>query len=58
MLPYRFSFLFSFVLIVMAYRAWTLLDCFRKRYLFVILPVCLGIILCGWGWRAACAGCS
>ena len=40
MLPYRFSFLFSFVLIVMAYRAWTLLDCFRKRYLFVILPVC------------------
>lgn len=49
MLPYRFSFLFSFVLIVMAYRAWTLLDCFRKRYLFVILPVCLGIILCGLG---------
>ena len=49
MLPYRFSFLFSFVLTVMAYRAWTLLDCFRKRYLFVILPVCLGIILCGLG---------
>ena len=55
MLPYRFSFLFSFVLISMAFRAYTQLRCFRKRYLFVILPVCLALIFCGYGledgWR-------
>ena len=29
MIPYRFSFLFSFVLLYMAYRAWTLRESFR-----------------------------
>ncbi|MBE6950194.1 MAG: hypothetical protein E7451_02530 [Ruminococcaceae bacterium] len=29
MIPYRFSFLFSFVVLYMAYRAWTLRDSFR-----------------------------
>lgn len=34
MLPYRFSFLFSFVVIAMAYRALSLLESYRGRYLF------------------------
>lgn len=43
MLPYRFSFLFSFVLISMAYRAWTLLEQPKLWHLFVLLP--LGALL-------------
>lgn len=39
MLPYRFSFLFSFVTICMAYRAYTLMDEFKKWYLFIIVPI-------------------
>lgn len=39
MLPYRFSLLFSFVLIAMAYRAWRMMDGFRPRHLFFIVPV-------------------
>ncbi len=39
MLPYRFSFLFSFVLIAMAYRAWLLMDDFNRKYLFAIIPL-------------------
>ena len=49
MLPYRFSFLFSFVLLSMAYRAYCHLDSFKFRHLAVIIPICLGIILCGFG---------
>ena len=45
MLPYRFSFLFSFVLIGMAFRAYTLMDDFKPRYLFAIVPVA-GLLLC------------
>ena len=45
MLPYRFSFLFSFVLIAMAYRALGLIDDFKKRYLGVMVPVGLLIIV-------------
>lgn len=41
MLPYRFSFLFSFVLIAMAYRAFTLLQSFRARCLFPVAAVVL-----------------
>ncbi|MBE6985381.1 MAG: hypothetical protein E7434_07240 [Ruminococcaceae bacterium] len=39
MLPYRFSFLFSFVLIAMAYRAYTLMDDFKLIHLTAILPI-------------------
>ena len=39
MLPYRFSFLFSFVTICMAYRAYTLMDEFKTWYLFIIVPI-------------------
>ncbi len=45
MLPYRFSFLFSFVIIAMAYRAFSLMEHFKKRYLFVILPVAALLIV-------------
>ncbi len=48
MLPYRFSFLFSFVLVAMAYRAYTLLDDFKPRHLAVILPVCALVLVNAW----------
>ena len=44
MLPYRFSFLYSFVVLFMAYRAYTQLDRFRARYLLFLLPV-LGVYI-------------
>ena len=44
MLPYRFSFLFSFVVLFMAYRAFTQLDRFRWYHLLLILPV-LGLFV-------------
>ena len=34
MIPYRFSFLYSFVLLYMAYRAWTLRHSFRLTHVF------------------------
>ena len=46
MLPYRFSFLFSFVLLYMAYRAYTQMDRFRMRYLLLILPALLVFFYC------------
>lgn len=39
MLPYRFSFLFSFVLIGMAYRAYHLIDGFKKWHLAILIPL-------------------
>ncbi len=44
MVPYRFSFLFSFVLIVMAYRAYLLAEEFKRKHLFVIIPLLLVLI--------------
>ncbi|MBQ6431910.1 MAG: YfhO family protein [Oscillospiraceae bacterium] len=44
-LPYRFSFLFSFVTIALAYRAYTLMDSFKKWYLAIIVPVAGLLIL-------------
>ncbi len=38
-LPYRYSFLMSFVLIAMAYRAFTQFDGLKKRHCFIILGV-------------------
>ncbi len=46
MIPYRFSFLFSFVLLYMAYRAWTLRDSFRPWQYTAAALLCLGIIFC------------
>lgn len=48
MLPYRFSFLFSFVVIAMAYRAFSLLESFRARCLFP--AVALGLLLLVNAW--------
>lgn len=39
MLPYRFSFLFSFVLLGMAYRAYQQMRSFKKWYLCLIVPI-------------------
>lgn len=39
MLPYRFSFLFSFVLLSMAYRAYRSLNGFRPWHLAVLVPL-------------------
>ena len=52
MLPYRFSFLFSFVVICMAYRAFTLMDSFKKWYLAIIVPVAGLLIWNAWGFEA------
>ena len=49
MLPYRFSFLFSFVTICMAYRAFTLMDSFKKWYLAIIVPIAGLFIWNAWG---------
>ena len=51
MLPYRFSFLFSFVMICMAYRAFTLMDSFKKWYLAIIVPVAGLFIWNAWGFE-------
>lgn len=48
MLPYRFSFLFSFVLITMAYHAFTLLDDFKPWQLAIVLPPVLLLLVNGY----------
>ncbi len=48
-LPYRFSFLFSFVTIAMAYRAYTLMDRFKPWYLAIIVPAAGLLIWNAWG---------
>ena len=48
MLPYRFSFLFSFVTICMAFRAFTLMDSFKKWYLAIIVPIAGLLIWNAW----------
>ncbi len=49
MLPYRFSFLFSFLTICMAYRAFMLMDSFKKWYLAIIVPIAGLLIWNAWG---------
>lgn len=39
MLPHRFSFLFSFILVGMAYQAYCHMDSFKRGWLAVILPL-------------------
>ncbi len=46
MIPYRFTFLYSFVLLYMAYRAWLLRNCFRLWQVIAAGVLAIGIALC------------
>ena len=46
MIPYRFSFLFSFVMLYMAYRAWLLRDQFKLWQFIVAGVLSLGVLMC------------
>ena len=46
MIPYRFSFLFSFVLLYMAYRAWLLRHSFQLWQILIGVVLSVGILLC------------
>ena len=46
MIPYRFSFLYSFVALYMAYRAWLLRKGFRVWQLITALVLSLGLVAC------------
>ena len=46
MIPYRFSFLYSFVWLYMAYRAWLNRRSFRPWQLITAGVVCVGLVLC------------
>ena len=46
MIPYRFSFLFSFVLLYMAYRAWLIRNSFKLWQILVALFMSLAIFAC------------
>ena len=46
MIPYRFSFLHSFVMLYMAYRAYLLRSKFRFWQILIALPFSIGLTLC------------
>ncbi len=46
MIPYRFSFLYSFVLLYMAYRAWLLRSSFKPWQIFLAGLFSLGVMAC------------
>ena len=46
MIPYRFSFLYSFVMLYMAYRAWLIRDSFNLWQFIVAGLLTIGILLC------------
>ena len=46
MIPYRFSFLYSFVLLYMAYRAWTLRRSFNLLQILIAGFLTMGILCC------------
>lgn len=46
MIPYRFTFLFSFVMLYMAYRAWLLRNSFKLWQFIVAGVLTLGIMMC------------
>lgn len=48
MLPYRFSFLFSFVVTAMAYRAFTLMESFQARCLFLTGGLTVLLLVNAW----------
>lgn len=47
MIPYRFSFLYSFVVLFMAYRAYILRRCFKLRQVIMSFLLTIGILVCG-----------
>ena len=44
MIPYRFSFLYSFVVLYMAYRAWTLRKTFKPLHIFAAMLLTCGLL--------------
>ena len=46
MIPYRFSFLFSFVLLYMAYRGWLLRRRFRAAHILAAALLTAGVLCC------------
>lgn len=46
MIPYRFSFLYSFVVLYMAYRAWTLRRYFSTRQILAAGMLAAGVLAC------------
>ena len=46
MIPYRFSFLFSFVLLYMAYRAWIMREEFKFWQIYLAAVFSLGVMAC------------
>jgi len=52
MIPYRFSFLYSFVMLYMAYKAWTIRDSFKLWQILAAGGLGAGLMLCGYD-RAA-----
>ncbi|MBQ7800858.1 MAG: YfhO family protein [Oscillospiraceae bacterium] len=46
MIPYRFSFLYSFVMLYMAYRAWTLRRGFKLWQILIAAALTIGIFAC------------
>ena len=46
MIPYRFTFLFSFVMLYMAYRAWLVWDQFKLWQFIVAGVLSLGVLMC------------
>ena len=46
MIPYRFSFLFSFALLYMAYRAWLMRHSFKFWKILIAVVLTLGILAC------------
>ncbi len=51
MIQYRFSFLFSFILLYMAYRVWLLRKSFKLWQVLVSLALAIGILLCSDQWQ-------
>lgn len=46
MIPYRFSFLYSFVLLYMAYRAYLIRDSFKLWQILVSFAISVGLLFC------------
>lgn len=46
MIPYRFSFLYSFVMLYMAYRAWLLRNSFQNWHMLFAGSITMGILSC------------
>ena len=51
MIPYRFSFLFSFVMLYMAYRAWMVRSSFKLWQIIVAALLSLTVMVCSKSWN-------